>query len=313
MFTQMTFKTNTPFASEALRSNEREATLSHKVTTLVNHVATTDEYRFLRGQNVPHTEAFTKATEAIITSPDNGFSAADTALLDVTSRLGTFIEAEKELEALQSERAHGKLPQQDFDHMKLLKREHAIPFNHSLKNLINESPNLSLKELSGALTNAHTAVFARYNSLHPTRARYAEDIPRPGDVAYRLENNINAMRHEVAVESILDAANVPYDYTISVEEDAKGVDIVVYLDGKRLPIDIKSSRMAEERGVGNYPDKRAVWSQLMHEDFTGIKGSAPGSLSIPYTTATAKSASLVSRIRSADAGARAYIQGKRSK
>ena len=294
----MALHTNTPRTPETrTNSSEKENALTNRLVSLVNHVGRSEEYRTLRSQKVTHTDAFSGAIEAIINSPENGFNDADSALLNVASGLGTYIEAGQELNNLKDARKERELSDEEAERIKELKLNYLIPFNHSLKAFINESPNTTISELSTALTRTHTAVFAPHNSLHPESFKYIEDTPKPSAVLYELTKDINAMRHEIAVETMLSAAGIEYDYNISVEEDADGIDIIVYIDGIRTPIDIKSSRHAVDRALEKDPTAHAVATHLGDQHFTGMHGSAENALCIPFSIATSRAPLLVADIR----------------
>lgn len=289
--------TTTPETATA-PSNERDKGIQNRVVDLVNHVGRSSEYRIARSKGATHTEAFSNAIETIITDPNDAFNDYDHALFDTIAKLGKFVEAEKELENINDSRPfNGNLPSYSYERTKTLKREYIIPFNHSLKMLINEAPNATMRELTQSLTQVYGVVYSKENALNPKKPKDPSEIAKPSDIAHRLEQTINGMRHEIAAETMLSAAGVAYDYDISVEEDARGIDIIAYIDGNREPIDIKASIAAEQRARSKRHDSRAIWTGLEHADFSGIKGTAMGALSIPYTTAQAKSNSFVRSIR----------------
>ncbi len=277
-------------------SPEGENLLTKRLVALVSHIGRSEEYRTLRSQNIPHTVAYSGAIEAIISSQKNGFNSLDSALLSVTASLGTFIEAYQEVDSAREDRAKRSITRESSA-MNELKCKYLIPFNHLLKLLINEGSNLSINQLSEALTRVHTAVFAPYNALHPDDIKLIEDTPNPSMVLNELKQCINAMRHEVAAESMLSAAGIEYDYAVSVEEDARGVDIIVYIDGKRIPIDIKSSRQGVSRAFEKRSTAHAVYTGLEAQDFTGMRGAAKDALCIPYSVAQSRAPSFVEDIR----------------
>ena len=140
----MTKNTNIPYRTKSteIKTNEQEPSLSDRLSTLVRHVGQSEEYRTLRSQKVTHPDAYQGAVSAILTSPENGFNNIDSALLRTSAVLGSYIEAQEELSALEDgPREHGRLPQADFDRTKELKRSYVIPFNHELKSLIDTIPN----------------------------------------------------------------------------------------------------------------------------------------------------------------------------
>jgi hypothetical protein len=292
-----------------IKTGEQQPSISNRLIGLVNNIGQSSEYVALRSQKFPHTEAFRGAINTIVDSPENGFSNFDTALLKVTSGLGTFIEAQGKLDEISERRSNGESRgREDYKLSQKLKREHAIPFNHNLKSLINEGPNLNMQDLSSALARTHEFVFNRYNNLDPSQAKDAFTIASASEVTLRLETAINGMRHEVATESMLSAAGVDFSYDISVEEDARGVDIIAVIDrpdtdtGKpspvRVPIDIKSSRTLEQRARIRHPGSVTVWTGLYQDDFTGIKGTTPNALTIPFETAVDHADTFMNRINS---------------
>jgi hypothetical protein len=309
---QMTLQTNTVPSirnTSEIKTGEQQPSLSQRLMKLVNHVGRSEEYGDLRSQKKPHTEAFRGAIDKITNSPDNGFNNFDTALLNVTANLGTFIEAETTLDAIKDRREeNGHYADDDYARSKSLKLEHVIPFNHSLKSLINEGPNMNMHELSASLARTHEAVFNRYNNLNPTEPKDPYEIVSASDVTMRLERIMNGMRHEIATETMLSAAGLDYSYDISPKEDADGVDIIAMLPRPnpqtgnirtvRVPIDIKSSFVAEQRSRDKHPTAIAVWTELDDSDFTGIKGDARGALSIPYSAASEHADSFVDRVQS---------------
>ena len=288
----------TPRNAHEARLQEKEPSLVSRLTVLVNHVARSEEYRTLRSSKLPHTEAFSQAIDTILDSPDNGFNNLDTELLRTTASIGTFIEAQEELSFLEEKRStHGRLSDDDYERTKELKLEYVIPFNHTLKSLINESPNVGISDFTSALAKTYQAAYGRYNALMPEQEKDAQSIIPLNEVMYRLKQITNGMRHEIAAETMLTAAGIAYDYDVSVEEDARGIDMVVYIDGQREPIDIKASFLAEDKARQKRGDSRAVWTELSREDFRGMKGNSDDALSIPYETAQYHAESFVDRIR----------------
>lgn len=299
----MVLNTNTPRTTRnapELKAVEKEPSTLERLTTLVNYVARSKEYGTLRRSDVPHTEAFKGATDLMINDPDNGFNTLDESLLRVTASLGTFMEAQEELSAKEYDyfhNEHGRLPQADYNRTQELKHSYIIPFNHELKSLINESPNTEMSDMVAALSKTYVAVYGRYNALKPTEPKDPAAIIRTSEVMYRIKQATNGMRHEVAAETMLSAAGIEYEYEVTVDEDARGTDIVVFIDGKREPLDIKASFFGEDKAREKRASSRAIWTELSDEDFRGMSGNAVNALSIPFDVATYHADSFVERIR----------------
>jgi hypothetical protein len=261
----------------------------------------TGEYRAARSKN-PHAIAYTEAINAIIDNPENKLDDFDTSLLRVIGGLGSYIEADKESKALDEKFSKSHISEYEYDRRKELKTEYLIPFNHNLKTLITFAPSgISMDHLTVALTNTHTAVFSGHNVLHHSLTKAPSDVQEPSAVLYKLNQATNAMRHEVAVETMLDAARIEYDYDVSIEEDFNGIDIIVYIDGSREGLDIKSSFAAETRAYDAHANDvhscRAIWTGLEDADFTGMRGDTRNALTISYDVAKQKAALFVQSAR----------------
>lgn len=238
--------------------------------------------------------AFRLAADAAVEDKENGLNQADRALLRVTGQLGVMAEARQELGEIYAD--DGFYPNyQERQLAKHLKETYVIPFNHALKDIINTHPNEEFNKITSALAGAHNMIFSSHASFRPGELIHAQK-PSPVDVARGIEDCLNGMRHEVAAESMFAAADIDYDYDVSPEEDAAGVDIFVFRDGNREGVDLKASRTSAIRAQDRHPLSRAVWSGLNPTDFTGQKGTGRNTLSIPFSVAEAKSVAFVAEI-----------------
>lgn len=295
---QNTFKNseiNHPTHEQHIRSSERsgEHDFGARVSKLSNTVGRSEYYGRLRSQGATHAEAFSEAAHILATQKQaaqnsEALSSPDKALIDVIGQLGIFIEAKQEHDAIAYGGDSRYLGRDDKDQLRSLKEAHLIPFNHSVKELINTHPEANMRDVATNLTRAHAALFSKHSNLHPSQRKHPEDIVQPKDVAYTLEAVINGMRHEVAGEALIDAAGYTFDHDVSVAQDRRGNDgfITTELNGRtiQIPIDFKASAAAAEKSQQEHSYSKAVWTGLAWEDFTGRKGHNPGALSVPYAT-----------------------------
>lgn len=220
---------------------------------------------------------------------------AEHASLGVLTKLGSFVDADRELKLMGSA-ADGHRSSYDHTKARLLKDRYLIPFNHALKDLINHHPNLEQNEFVGTLAESYAVIYGDYDSFRRT-ARY---MPVDVDEAYAaIQRRTVGMKHEIAAETMLAAADVNYDYDVSVAEDAGGNDIYIELfdDRQWLGVNLKASELAEQRALREYPGSLAVWTGLQESDFKGMKGNTIRGLTIPYATASAKGPEFVQRIK----------------
>lgn len=294
----MTTQTELSNTSER-QLNNSERPFQGRVAEIVNTVGRSSFYAEQRRGHVPHSEAFIAAAEAILLDSESHLSKSEHALLNVVKGLGGFIEADDAVAKLsEAERDGKRLSQNQLFYRKKQKTEHLIPFNHSLKDLIDADPNTSMQTMAGSLAQAYGAVFSKSHVLDGGKPRHAEDILSGRDVMSKLEATINGMRHEIAAETMLSTLGVDYDYDVSVSEDATGADLFVMIDGNYEAIDIKGSYTAERKAHERRSNSRAVWTGLEPSDFTGVKNNTHNAVSVSYDTAATKAEAFYDRILS---------------
>lgn len=212
------------------------------------------------------------------------------SLLSVVSKLGTAIDAKMEIDELREKRSVANYYDEAFnasdkDRMYDLKIDYLIPFNDTVKELLNDYPHMTVTDLTKNLGVAYASIYGQYNSLHPDKPRPPERHQSLDATLFDLETTINGMRHELAAETLLSAAGVEYSYDTTVEDDANGHDMFVRVDGEWKGVDIKASLTAERRSHNKSPYSRAVWTGLIDSDFRGVNGTTPDAVSIPYDLA----------------------------
>lgn len=281
---------NSTHSPEAYRSHIREL--------IESTVITSQTYRTLRSRAIPHPDAFRQAAETVAADTENTLSLADRSLLQITAGLGIFVEAQHELASIKAD-----TPRADRTIEHRLLDEHIIPFNHRLKDFINTHPNDELRTVSSALTNTYRFVYGRYDCLPREDVQYGTK-PNPYEALEGIQACLDGMRHEVAAESMLTAADYTFDHKVTTQEDATGADLFVYIDSIHggqpywQGVDIKASQKALEYSLQSHPRSRAVWTGLGWEDFTGQNGKGRGTLSIPYATASEKADQFIDNIYS---------------
>lgn len=264
------------------------------------------EYAKLRGMNMPHPRAFKIASQNVANDLSIEMSEADRSLLLVTGRLGEFAEAQHELRLIYTEAENEGRPltQEEQITAKRLKREYVIPFNHHLKEFVNTHPNDEIRTVSSALANSHAIIFGRYESIDSKTLIHGEKPTTP-EVFGDIQASLDGMRHEVAAETLFDAAGYSIDRNVSTQEDATGSDLFVYLESGWEPVDVKASQTSANKAQSSRYASNAVWTGLGWEDFKGTKGTGHGTLSIPYDVAVAKCDDFIDRVRATVARSKA--------
>ncbi|OYW83693.1 hypothetical protein B7Z17_05315, partial [Candidatus Saccharibacteria bacterium 32-49-10] len=168
-----------------------------------------------------------------------------------------------------------------------LKDEYLIPFNHHLKDFINTHPNDDIRTVTSALTSSYGTIFSRHDCIDADKLIYNQKAA-PKEIFLNIQGSIDGMRHEIAAETLLDAAGYSYDYNVSAKEDSMGNDLYVYLESGWEPIDVKASVNAVQKSRLHNRRSKAVWTGLDWGDFTGSKGTRHGCLSIPYPSTDAQ-------------------------
>ena len=254
-----------------------------------------EEYWKLRGEGIPHPESFRQTADMVAGDETNELSVADRSLLSVVGNLGVFVQAQARLNEIEENRdLH--LSTQEYKEVRGLKDEFIIPFNHILKEYVNTHPDEELRAISSALTNTYEKIFSRFDCLDPANEGGAT-ILQPDAVFQRIQASLDGMRHEVAAETILEAADYVFEYNVTTKEDAEGSDLFVYLESGWEGVDIKASLTGVKNSQAKNRYSRAVVTGLAWEDFTGSKGTGRGTLSIPFSVAESKAPAFIANIR----------------
>lgn len=234
-------------------------------------------------------------------SDDLGFSESEKNLLGVISHLGSFVTAQRRADELSDVAKDSRLSSDQRDELKVLKNNDIIPFNHTLKELINTNSSLTKDELDVGLTRLYMKLFYRDDPIvvrADTDGTHDQELIHAisQDAFSGISKTTNGMRHEIASEAMLLAANIDYNHQLSVEQDANGADYLVYVDYRWTYIDIKASQTRAVRALSKRPDSHAVWTGLKPADFTGLYGNQVNGLCIPFDKAKELSGAFVQQI-----------------
>ena len=286
------------FATPERDANKTERPVDVRASDFVRSIARSPDYANNRRAGVPHSEAFVVAAELFIEDEENELSNADRLLFTLVKDIGGFVEADAELSKSRTETEDiGKRPTVNQIHYRRgLKKNHLIPFNHTVKSLIDEDSNVPIKGLAVTLARSYGTIFGKSQVLNKGAQRDEKDLLKLSDVAQKIETTVDGMRHEIAAETMLSTLGVEYNYDTTVDDDAKGIDLKVMIDGRFESIDLKKSLNAERKAHEARSSSHAVWTGLEYSDFRGMKNDTPGALAISYDRATEKAPAFYERI-----------------
>lgn len=158
------------------------------------------------------------------------------------------------LEGIRHDKTESRLTHREFRSMKL----RAARFNHTVKALIEQDKSLNFANVSSVVTTIYGVL---------NRDRWGDD--RKGYEAEatwfrtQFEGRLRGMQQEVLARQIIEEINracplkdpetgkkmprVSVNPHVSAEDDLKGADLYVTLDGVTFPIDIKASEYTAEK------------------------------------------------------------------
>ena len=228
-------------------------------------------------------------------------SQSEKNLLNVIGHLGSFVIASRRADDLSNEAKDGYLSYDDRDELKNLKLNTLIPFNHSIKELINTDSTMTKSELDANLARLYMRMFSNDDPI-VINERDSEGVAQSTleyvskDALNSVSVITNGMRHEIAAETMLSAAGYEFDYNVSAQEDARGADLFVYLETGWTYIDIKASEAAASKALSQRANSHAVWTGLRPSDFDGAKGSQTDAMRISFEEANSQADAFLARI-----------------
>lgn len=182
------------------------------------------------------------------TSP-GGYKSPEATRFQVISQLDEFYKAQIALNKLREQKSRGHHVSHD---LKLPHLTKLAKFNHALKEMIDTDSSLKFDETLAFLSRMYAGSHKNEN---------LEDFEQ------ELYWVMNGMRHELGAEQIV--GTLGYDYDLpTIDDDLGGADIIVYVDGSVVPLDIKSNMhlVHKVRAESRHPDQ-IVWSCLHDRDF----------------------------------------------
>ncbi|NLA42681.1 hypothetical protein GX865_00765, partial [Candidatus Saccharibacteria bacterium] len=185
----------------------------------------------------------------------------DRNMLHLLSKLNEFILAQNEINEMN--RDNSRLSTREKQRINNLKNNFLIPFNHTLKEVINDNPNVGFGEFTGSLVRNYIYLYSKDNELGVGRGQEAQFA------LHAVEQATNGMRHELATETMLDAAGVEYSYDTSIDDDRYGTDLYVKIDNTWYGIDIKASNLGEKAARDKFRGSMAISTGLNVSDFNG--------------------------------------------
>lgn len=246
-----------------------------------------------------HAEAFSALSDHL-SKPEiaskHGFSEAERSFMKVASLLGSFVDASLEKSYTTRNLDDVQPSKKQREHLRNLTSDHLIPFNHSLKEFINQNPDLNIDLVSSMFLDIYAEHYDDKN-LFNGASRDKITTRDLNEAEYQISSALRGMRAEMAVETILSAAGVDYNFETTVEDDHKGADIFVIIDGQPERVDIKSSLTGQHKAHEKWNGSRAVGLDLSESDYSGTKGLLNSCLTIPFSKAKEVAPEFVERMK----------------
>ena len=143
-----------------------------------------------------------------------------------------------------------------------------IRFNHIVRHLAESDPALRMSDVQQTAVTLYQAS----NIDRFTPDSIDEFSQESAQFSREIGNVMNGMREELVAEQLINAAarqhesdpslpDISCNSEVSLEDDARGADLFVTLDGVTFPVDIKASPTAVDRA-------RAKQSRRAHSDST---------------------------------------------
>ena len=262
---------------------------------IYENVIESKEYNSAR-QKSNGVEAYKKTAIAIANDETNELSSADRDSLLVTAYLGGFMQADHELAELRKN-SHLYSPEEEKRLSKELKEEYIIPFNHIVKNFINTHPNASINAAKNSLAALYTTVYRGEPNCLDIKGLKNRTHISPYEKVDILDRTLDGMRHELAAETLIDIGGYECDYNVSVEDDAKGIDMYVNITGIGwFGIDIKASKTTADKARKAHRRSHAIHTGLNDNDFTGSNNKVVNALTPPYSVLEDKSEDFCKRL-----------------
>lgn len=194
--------------------------------------------------------------------PDLADTTPEIALNALVGTLPAYVHG---LEGIRHFHTKGKMPKQVYRSMK----GRAALFNHAVKAVVEQNPTFTFSNVADTVSTIYGAT---------NRDRWGDDRQAYEQEAKwfktQFEGVLRGMQQEVVAHQVIETINqinpiinpqtgekrprVAIDTNVSVEDDLKGADMYITLDGVTFPIDIKASERTAENTRKKSSHPRAV-------------------------------------------------------
>ena len=200
---------------------------------------------------------------------ESGYRPPEADKFDIISRLGSYVQSRDTLDKLSARDSSFK-ERRPYMHK-------IIEFNHSVKAMIDNDPSRSLLEVKQFIVNTYTGLYRPHTKPELWPAKLAE-------FSKVIEETLVGMRSELAfaqIASLIDGITV--DTEVTADEELRGVDAIVNMNGVDLEIDVKTSPVGVHKSDVNSTHRaQAVWPHVSQTDY------ANGGMRLSHKTALAK-------------------------
>ncbi len=246
---------------------------------VIEGIAGTPEYKRNLDEGYPYQRAMARAALELVgmhadTVDENTYdleTAEITRDMAINALVGTLPAYADARDMLDRNHNSGYIPYAQFSDAK----RQAARFNHAVKTVIETDRSLQATRVVDTVTTLY-GIAAR-EKYGDNRAAYERDA-----LSFKksFEGRVRGMQHEVVARQVIEAINsvdpvidpetgqklprVLVNPHVSAEDDLKGVDMYVTLDGVTFPIDIKAS----ERTADNIRRKSSHPNSILTSGFT---------------------------------------------
>ncbi len=226
-------------------------------------IATTSEYRRTRenenepGENRRIAVELGAFTLENITKSKGGYDTKESSSYRLIRNISSFAESQAALDDLRQLSRQG-------EHITRRQREpylrNVIQFNHAVKELVNQDPQITFSQLSNFTLNFYQSQCA-YELSKLSPEDYHEQIVW---FHKKFSGALNGMRHELGYEQLIgqlqcEKYDIEYDET-DEDKELRGVDYTIMVEGSPVDVDVKASPR-------NVTKTHHVYSHLNSEDF----------------------------------------------
>lgn len=221
----------------------------------------------------PLTLTFGRAAHALalLETQDSGNRTREGDRLNVAGYVDQFISAQDELDAAYTRGVSG-------ESVRDIKRK-VIPFNHAVKELIDNDPMAGFNEVNRFILEVYT-------TTHRGDLRKLTDDARTerlDTIRRQTLQVLSGMRHEIAAQQLFGHLGYEVDAEVSTEDELHGIDMTLTdADNLQYAVDIKGNQRdaMEARAKDRRGRRLIIWSTVPSEDFDGHFRLSPDVVSL---------------------------------